>query len=113
MLCIVGNKVFEILFSKFSEFSAFEFTFFNKKVFLYEVYKNNNAAVFHVEQFQGSDWEKEFFEIFELKDFQVLGNSEDSLKKVLDGFTNDFRTKEGGYHKVIEGLKSEILNFLN
>ena len=82
----------------------------NKKVFLYEVYKNNNAAVFHVEQFQGSDWEKEFFEIFELKDFQVLGNSEDSLKKVLDGFTNDFRTKEGGYHKVIEGLKSEILN---
>ena len=82
----------------------------NKKVFLYEVYKNNNAAVFHVEQFQGSDWEKEFFEIFELKDFQVLGNSEDSLKKVLDGFTKDFRTKEGGYHKVIEGLKSEILN---
>ena len=37
------------------------------KVFLYEVYKTNAAAIKHVEDFRGSDWETRFGGLFAIE----------------------------------------------
>ena len=39
------------------------------KMYLLETYRNNAGAVAHMENFVGSEWEKEFFKYFELKSF--------------------------------------------
>ena len=64
----------------------------DNKVFLYEVYKGNDAAIDHVQDFRGSSWEAEFGELFTIDNFAVLGNSSKALKDALDGYTTDFRT---------------------
>lgn len=80
------------------------------KVFLYEVYKTNAAAIKHVEDFRGSDWETRFGGLFAIENFAVLGNSSQKLKESLGGYTTDFRTLEGGFHKPAEKLANEILS---
>ena len=42
------------------------------KVFLLEIYPNNEAALIHMNNFLGSKWETEFVQIFTIKNFQVL-----------------------------------------
>ena len=78
------------------------------KVFLYEVYKTNAAAIKHVEDFRGSDWETRFGGLFAIENFAVLGNSSQKLKESLEGYTTDFRTLEGGFHKPAEKLANLI-----
>ena len=80
----------------------------NDKVFLYEVYKSNQAAIKHVEDFRGSTWEEEFGGLFSIDNFAVLGNSSNDLKESLEGYTKDFRTLEGGFHKPAQVLGEEI-----
>ena len=82
----------------------------DNKVFLYEVYKTNTAAIKHVEDFRGSDWETRFGGLFSIENFAVLGNSSQELKDSLDGYTTDFRTLEGGFHRPAEKLGKEIFN---
>ena len=80
----------------------------DNKVFLYEVYKGNDAAINHVQDFRGSSWEAEFGELFTIDNFAVLGNSSKALKDALDGYTTDFRTLKGGFHKPAKALGKEI-----
>ena len=82
----------------------------NDKVFLYEVYKSNEAAIKHVEDFRGSTWEEEFGGLFSIDNFAVLGNSSNDLKGSLEGYTIDFRTLKGGFHKPAQALGNEIFN---
>ena len=82
----------------------------NDKVFLYEVYKSNEAAIKHVEDFRGSTCEEEFWGLFSIDNFAVLGNSSYDLKESLEGYTTDFRTLKGGFHKPAQALGNEIFN---
>ena len=82
----------------------------NNKVFLYEVYKSNEAAIKHVKDFRGSKWEAEFGALFSIDSFAVLGNSSKELEESLEGYTTDFRTLEGGFHKPAKNLSKEIMN---
>jgi quinol monooxygenase YgiN len=82
----------------------------NDKVFLYEVYKSNEAAIKHVEDFRGSTWEEEFGGLFSIDNFAVLGNSSNDLKESLEGYTTDFRALKGGFHKPAQALGNEIFN---
>ena len=58
----------------------------DNKVFLYEVYKGNDAAIMHVKDFRGSDWETRFGDLFVIDNFSVLGNSSEALKESLEGY---------------------------
>ena len=79
------------------------------KAFLYEVYKTDEDAIEHVKNFRGSKWEERFGEFFSITSFSVLGNSSEALKKSLEGYTTDFRTLKGGFHKPAENLGERIL----
>ena len=78
------------------------------KVFLLEIYPNNEAAVIHMNNFLGSQWEEEFVKNFSISNFQVLGNANSSLKKSLEPFTKDFRSNLIGFDRVAEQLGEEI-----
>ena len=78
------------------------------KVFLLEIYPNNEAALIHMNNFLGSKWETEFVQIFTIKNFQVLGNAKSELKKSLEPFTKDFRSNLIGFDRVADQLGEEI-----
>ena len=78
------------------------------KVFLLEIYPNNEAALIHMNNFLGSKWEAEFVENFSISNFQVLGNANSKLKKSLEPFTKDFRSNLIGFDRVAEQLGEEI-----
>ena len=78
------------------------------KVFLFEIYPNNEAAMIHMNNFLGSEWEEEFVKNFSISNFQVLGNANSKLKKSLEPFTKDFRSNLVGFDRVAEQLGVEI-----
>ena len=78
------------------------------KVFLLEIYPNNEAALIHMNNFLGSKWEEEFVKNFSISNFQVLGNANSKLKKSLEPFTKDFRSNLIGFDRVAEQLGEEI-----
>ena len=78
------------------------------KVFLLEIYPNNEAALIHMKNFLGSKWEAEFVENFSISNFQVLGNANSKLKKSLEPFTKDFRSNQIGFDRVAGQLGEEI-----
>ncbi len=80
----------------------------DNKVFLYEVYKGNDAAIMHVKDFRGSDWETRFSDLFVIDNFSVLGNSSEALKESLQGYPASFRVIEGGFSRPAESLGEEI-----
>ena len=78
------------------------------KVFLLEIYPNNEAALIHMNNFLGSEWESEFVKNFSISNFQVLGNANSKLKKSLEPFTKDFRSALIGFDRVADQLGEEI-----
>ena len=78
------------------------------KVFLLEIYPNNEAALIHMNNFLGSKWEAEFVKNFSINNFQVLGNANSKLKKSLEPFTKDFRSNLIGFDRVAAQLGEEI-----
>ena len=78
------------------------------KVFLLEIYPNNEAALIHMNNFLGSEWETEFIKNFSISNFQVLGNANSKLKKSLEPFTKDFRSTLIGFDRVANQLGEEI-----
>ena len=78
------------------------------KVFLLEIYPNNEAALIHMNNFLGSEWESEFVKNFSISNFQVLGNANSKLKKSLEPFTKDFRSTLIGFDRVANQLGEEI-----
>ena len=71
----------------------------SQNMYLYEIYKNSDAATSHVKAFQQGPYQEEFFILFNLKSFVVLGSSKNDLEKSLEGFTDDFRTPESGFRR--------------
>ena len=51
------------------------------KFFLLEIYPNNEAALLHMKNFTGSNWEAEFVENFSIKSASILGKANSKLKK--------------------------------
>ena len=78
------------------------------KVFLLEIYPNNEAALIHMKNFLGSKWEAEFVKNFSISNFQVLGNANSKLQKSLEPFTKDFRSNLIGFDRVAGQLGEEI-----
>lgn len=78
------------------------------KVFLLEIYPNNEAALIHMNNFLGSEWETEFVNNFSISNFQVLGNANSKLKKSLEPFSKDFRSSLIGFDRVANQLGEEI-----
>ena len=78
------------------------------KVFLLEIYPNNEAGLIHMNNFLGSEWESEFVKNFSISNFQVLGNANSKLKKSLEPFTKDFRSNLLGFDRVANQLGEEI-----
>ena len=78
------------------------------KVFLLEIYPNNEAALIHMKNFLGSKWEAEFVKNFSISNFQVLGNTNSKLKKSLEPFTKDFRSNLIDFDRVAAQLGEEI-----
>ena len=89
---------------------VYQYHFSNEenKVFLLEIYPNNQAALIHMDNFVGSKWEAEFEKNFSISNFQVLGNANSKLKKSLAPFTKDFRSNLIGFDRVAEQLGEEI-----
>lgn len=69
------------------------------KVSLLEVYKDDPAALFHVNSFLQAAHRDEFLETFEIINFQVLGSSSEDLKKAMNDFTDDHRSIIDGYKR--------------
>ena len=78
------------------------------KVFLLEIYPNNEAALIHMKNFTGSKWEAELVENFTIKSAQILGNANPMLKKSLAPYTTDFRSNLMGFDRVADQLGEEI-----
>jgi quinol monooxygenase YgiN len=71
----------------------------NGQVSLYEVYKDDRAAQFHAISFLNGNLRKEFEETFEVKNFQVLGNSSNKLKEIMTVYTRDHRKITNGFRR--------------
>ncbi|QXD31104.1 putative quinol monooxygenase [Candidatus Pelagisphaera phototrophica] len=69
------------------------------RYFLYEVYRNQTAAEFHVDSFMKGNLMPAFVETFEVITFEVLGSTSDELKKKMIDFTSDHRAKTDGFKR--------------
>jgi quinol monooxygenase YgiN len=68
-------------------------------IFLYEVYKNHDAAEFHVDQFMQSNFMPEFVATFEIESFEVLGTTTEQLRQKMIDFTDDHRLIMKGFKR--------------
>jgi quinol monooxygenase YgiN len=104
------SRITENVENKEPQTLVYQYHFSKKenKVFLLEIYPNNEAALIHMSNFLGSKWEEEFVKNFSISNFQVLGNSNSKLKKSLEPFTKDFRSNLIGFDRVAEQLGEEI-----
>ena len=69
------------------------------RIFLYEVYKNHDAAEFHVDQFMQGSLMPIFVDTFSVVTFEVLGSTSDVLKEKMKDFTEDHRPKTDGFKR--------------
>ncbi len=104
------SRITENVENKEPQTLVYQYHFSKKenKVFLLEIYPNNEAALIHMNNFLGSKWEEEFVKNFSINNFQVLGNANSKLKKSLEPFTKDFRSNLIGFDRVAEQLGKEI-----
>ena len=104
------SKITQNVDEKEPQTLVYQYHFSNEenKVFLLEIYPNNQAALIHMDNFVGSKWEAEFVKNFSISNFQVLGNANSKLKKSLAPFTKDFRSNLIGFDRVAEQLGEEI-----
>ena len=104
------SRITENVENKEPQTLVYQYHFSKKenKVFLLEIYPNNEAALIHMNNFLGSEWEEEFVKNFSISNFQVLGNANSKLKKSLEPFTKDFRSNLIGFDRVAEQLGEEI-----
>ena len=86
----------------------YHFSNTENKVFLLEIYPNNEAALFHMKNFTGTKWEAGFVENFSIKSTSILGNANSKLKEALRPYTMDFRGNLYGFDRVAGELSEEI-----
>jgi|TARA_B100001093_G_scaffold410272_1_gene399507 quinol monooxygenase YgiN len=104
------SKITDNVSKKEPQTLVYQYHFSNEenKVFLLEIYPNNEAALLHMNNFVGSKWEAEFVQNFAIANFQVLGNANSKLKKSLEPYTKDFRSTLYGFDRVADQLGEEI-----
>ena len=88
----------------------YHFSKSENKVFLLEIYPNNEAALIHMKNFTGSNWEAKFVENFSIKSASILGKANSKLKKAMEPYTTDFRSSLLGFDRVADQLGEEISN---
>ena len=71
----------------------------DNKISLYEVYNNNEDALYHVTSFLNGKLRSEFESTFLVKSFQVLGNSSEKLKEAMTVYTEDHRFISNGFKR--------------
>ncbi len=71
----------------------------DNKISLYEVYNNNEDALYHVTSFLNGKLRSEFESTFLVKNFQVLGNSSEKLKEAMTVYTEDHRFISNGFKR--------------
>ena len=71
----------------------------DNKISLYEVYNNNEDALYHVISFLNGNLRSEFESTFLVKSFQVLGNSSEKLKEAMTVYTEDHRVIFNGFKR--------------
>ena len=69
------------------------------RIFLYEVYKDHDAAELHVDSFMQGDLMPIFVDTFKVVTFEVLGTTTDELKEKMKDFTQDHRPKTDGFKR--------------
>jgi len=95
---------FLVRFTKFvrdTEPGLYDFNYFispnGKRVNLIEKYKTSDDFIFHLNNFEQSDFSKEFMKLFTLEKVMVLGNSSEALVEKAKGYGAEFRSKIGGW----------------
>ena len=98
------SRITENVENKEPQTLVYQYHFSKKenKVFLLEIYPNNKAALIHMNNFLGSKWEEEFVKNFSISNFQVLGNANSSLIKILEGWGPVYFKYEDGFNKTID-----------
>ena len=71
----------------------------DNKISLYEVYNNNEDALYHVISFLNGKLRSEFESTFLVNSFQVLGNSSEKLKEAMTVYTEDHRIISNGFKR--------------
>ena len=69
----------------------------NHKGTLLERYKNNQAAIKHVNNFVSGKYVDRLMSICTFESITILGDASDELKETLKDFTEDFRNHIGGF----------------
>jgi len=69
----------------------------NHKGTLLERYKNNQAAIQHVNNFVSGKYVDRLMSICTFESIIILGDASDELKETLKVFTEDFRIHIGGF----------------
>jgi hypothetical protein len=69
------------------------------RVTVLEVYPSIEAALFHMEAFSKSPFQEEFLSYVIIKSFQVVGNSNDELRKAMAPYTSDLRKPLAGFSR--------------
>ena len=69
----------------------------NYKGILPERYKNNQAAIKHVNNFVSGKYVDRLMSICTFESITILGDASDELKETLKDFTEDFRNHIGGF----------------
>ena len=64
---------------------------------LLERYKNNQAAIKHVNNFVSGKYVDRLMSICTFESITILGDASDELKETLKDFTEDFRNHIGGF----------------
>jgi quinol monooxygenase YgiN len=71
----------------------------NKSISLREVYKNSEAALTHMNNFEAGPYAEKFLELMTINSFQVMGNASDDLMESVKAFTDDNRMLISGFDR--------------
>ncbi len=66
-----------------------------------EYYKNDSAALRHVQDFQSGPYRETFFKLMKINSIHVMGPVSNELINSLEGATVDFRYKVDGFKRII------------
>jgi quinol monooxygenase YgiN len=69
------------------------------KVSLMEVYHSNEDAIFHMNAFAVAAHREKFLETFTVTNFQVLGDTNEALRKAMIDYTTDHRSLMNGFKR--------------
>ena len=70
-----------------------------KSISLTEYYKDSKAAEKHVVDFLQGPYQETFFQLMEIRSFQVMGPASKELIRSLEGITDDFRIEVDGFKR--------------